>query len=278
MKNLVTFIWKHHFFFLFALLEGFSIFLIVQNTKFQRAGIINSSNKVAGFFYSLSSQANEYLNLKNTNQNLASENARLHNLLLSSFILTKAQKYWVNDSLYNQKYKYISAKVVNNSTNQRNNYLTLQAGSLEGVKANMGVISGSGIIGIVKNVSKNYCSVMSVLHKETKISVMIKKFGAFGPLSWDGTDYRFATLSDIPGNIKLQKGDTIVTSAYTGIFPEGVLAGTIESFTTVPGESFFKVKVKLSSNFKSISSYVFVVENVMKDEQDSLEKVSQNAQ
>ncbi|MEO6883092.1 MAG: rod shape-determining protein MreC [Bacteroidia bacterium] len=278
MRNLVTFIWKHHFFFLFALLQGFSIFLIVQNNKFQRAGFINSSNKVAGFFFTLSSQANEYLNLKNTNQNLATENARLHNLLLSSFIQTKAEKYWINDSIHKQKYQYISAKVVNNSTDQRSNYLTLEAGSSQGVKPEMGVISGSGIIGIVKNVSANFCSVMSVLHKETKISVMIKKYGAFGPLSWDGGDYRYAQLSDIPGNIKLQKGDTILTSAYTGIFPEGVMVGTVESFSTVPGEYFFKVKIKLSTDFKSVSSYVFIVENVMKEEQDSLEKVSQNAQ
>jgi rod shape-determining protein MreC len=125
----------------------------------------------------------------------------------------------------------------------------------------------------VKDVSENFCVVMSLLHSKTTISVAIKKDGSYGPLSWDGKDYAYATLNDIPTHVRLKKGDTIVTSAYSTTFPENIMVGTVESFERESGKYFFTVKVRLSTDFKKIT-HVYIVNNMMKEEQENLEKSS----
>ena len=275
MRNLIVFIWKHYFFFLFLSLETIYVYLIVQNNYFQRAGFISSSNNLSGSIFQTYNNANQYLHLKETNAQLARENAILLEKTLSSYRITNVAIQKVNDSIYKQKYQYLSAKVVNNSTNRRSNYLTINVGSRQGVEPDMAVISSSGVVGIVKDVSDNFSSVMSLLHKDLKISSKIKKEGSFGPLSWEGENYGYATLNDIPTHVPLIKGDTIVTSAYSSIFPEGILVGIVESFERKEGENFFSVNVQLSTEFKKLD-YVYVINNMEKQEQDQLEKQSQN--
>ena len=275
MRNLILFLWRNNFSLVFLVLEVISIILLVENNSYHRSGFINSSNAVSGNLLGLYADVNDYFNLGHSNKELSEENALLHTLSTSSFINTGASHYMINDIALKQKYEYISAKVVNNSTNRRSNYLTLDKGSIQGVTCDMAVISSSGVVGVVINVSQNFCSVMSVLHKDSKVSAKIKKDGSFGPLSWEKeNDYSTATLSDIPNHVKLQKGDTIVTSAYSSIYPENILIGTVEDFDISSGESFYTVKVNLSTEFKKLS-YVYIVNNVMKTEQDSLENTSQ---
>ncbi len=115
---------------------------------------------------------------------------------------------------------------------------------------------------------------MSLLHKDNKISSKLKKDGSFGPLFWEGDDFRYATLTDIPTHVKILKGDTVVTSAYSTIFPEGIMIGTVESYERKPAEYFYTVKVKLSTDFKKLN-YVYVISNIMKNEQEQLESRSQ---
>ena len=138
----------------------------------------------------------------------------------------------------------------------------------------MAVISSNGIVGIVKDVSGNFSSVLSVLHKDARISAMIKKNGYFGSLVWDGSDFKTGTLSDIPVHAKISEGDTIVTSRYSAIFPDGILIGTIVGFKINPGDNFYTIYVKFSTDFSNLS-YVYVVNNLMKDEQSLLEEISQ---
>jgi rod shape-determining protein MreC len=138
----------------------------------------------------------------------------------------------------------------------------------------MAVITSTGIIGQVKEVSENFCSVMSLLHSKSTISSKIKKDGSYGPLSWDGEDFRYATLNDIPTHVLLKRGDTIVTSAYSLTFPENLLIGTVESFEKESGKYFYTIKVKLLTDFKRLT-YVYIVKNVQKDEQETLEMKSQ---
>lgn len=274
MRNLVLFLWKNNFTLLFVSLEVLCIFFLVQNNSYHRTSFINSANKLSGNVLETYADVNDYFNLKYTNEQLSRENALLHTLSSSSFITTSANHYLVNDSARKQKYEYISARVVNNSTNRRNNYLTLDRGSLQGVKRDMAVVSTSGVVGVVINVSQNFSSVMSLLHKDTRISAMLKKDGTFGPLAWEGDDYNYGTLTDIPNHVQLKKGDTIVTSPHGSTYPENILIGTIESFEIKSGEPFFTIRVKLSTQFKKLS-YVYIVNNTMKAEQDSLEAVSQ---
>lgn len=270
MRNLLLFLWKNNFTLFFISLEILCLFFLVQNNAYHRSGFINSANEVSGNTLQIYADVNDYFYLRHTNEQLAHENAILHTFSTSSFIYTSAQKYLMNDSVRKQKYEYISARVVNNSTNRRNNYLTLDKGSLQGVRPDMAIVSPGGIVGSVISVSENFCSVMSVLHKDSKISAMLKKDGSFGPLIWEGDDYRFATLTDIPNHAKIKIGDTIITSPYSSMYPENIAIGTIETFDIKSGEPFYTINVKLSTDFKKLS-YVYIVNNTMKAEQDSLE-------
>jgi rod shape-determining protein MreC len=255
-------------------MEVLCIYLIVQNNYFQRANFINSSNQVSANISKTSADVQEYFYLKNENEKLARENAELRAHSLISFSILVNDQYMVKDSVFHQKYTYTSAKVVNNSTNRRNNYLTLDKGSKEGIKNNMAVINSTGIVGQVKDVSENFCTVMSLLNSKSTVSSKIKKDGSYGPLTWEGEDYDFATLHDIPTHVRLMKGDTIVTSAYSLTFPENVMIGTVENFERKSGEYFFTVKVKLSTDFKKLS-HVYIVTNKLKEEQEQLESKSE---
>lgn len=274
MRNLITFIWKHYFFFLFLLMEVLCTYLIVQNNYFQKASFINSSNQMSANILKTSADVEEYFYLKNENEKLARENAELRSRSLVSFSLLENNQYFVNDTAFRQKYTYTSSKVVNNSTNRRNNYLTLDKGSKQGIKNNMAVITSTGIVGQIKDVSENFCTVMSLLNSKTTVSSKIKKDGSYGPLTWDGENFGFATLHDIPTHVQLTKGDTIVTSSYSLTFPENIMIGTVESFERKSGEYFYTVKVKLSTEFKKLS-HVYIVTNMLKKEQEELEKKSE---
>lgn len=274
MRNLITFIWRNYFFFMFLLLEVFCVYLVVQNNYFQRASFVNSSNQASAKILKTSADVEEYFYLKSENEKLARENAALRSHSLVSFSKVVDDKYLVKDTVFRQKYTYTSCKVVNNSTNRRNNFLTLDKGSIHGVRNNMAVITSTGVVGQVKDVSDNFCTVMSLLNSKTTISSKIKKDGSYGPLTWDGEDFRYATLHDIPTHVRLVKGDTIVTSAYSRTFPENIMVGTVESFERKAGEYFYTVVVKLSTEFKKVS-HVYIVTNMLKEEQEDLEKRSE---
>lgn len=274
MRNLITFIWRNYYFFMFLLLEVFCVYLVVQNNYYQRASFVNSSNQASAKILKTSADVEEYFYLKSENEKLARENAELRSRSLVSFSKVVDDKYLVKDTVFRQKYTYTSCKVVNNSTNRRNNFLTLDKGAKHGVRNNMAVITSTGVVGQIKDVSENFCTVMSLLNSKTTISSKIKKDGSYGPLTWDGEDFRYATLHDIPTHVRLVKGDTIVTSAYSRTFPENIMVGTVESFERKAGEYFYTVVVKLSTEFKKVS-HVYIVTNMLKEEQEDLEKRSE---
>lgn len=183
-------------------------------------------------------------------------------------------QYLRKDTLYKQQYTYVSAKVVNTSINRRNNYITINIGKSQGITNDMAVMNSSGAVGIVKDVSENFASVMSLLHKDTRVNCQLKRDGSYGPLLWDGDDYRYCILKDIPTHAKMKKGDTVITSELSGIFPEGINVGTIEGYERRHNEPFYTVKVRLITDFKKLN-YVFVIKNKFKQEKDSIEKISQ---
>jgi rod shape-determining protein MreC len=164
--------------------------------------------------------------------------------------------------------------VVNSSVNKRRNYLTLNAGGDMGIQRDMGVMSSNGIVGIVTDVSGNFSSVMSLLHKDLRINCKLKRDGSFGPLIWDGQDYRHCILTDIPTHLKIKSGDTVITSELSGIFPEGLMVGTVESYERRQNESFYTLRVKLSADLKKVN-HVYVIKNKFKEERDSLELKTQ---
>lgn len=270
MKNLFLFLWRNNYSILFLLLEIICFYLVIINNNFQNTAAFNSSNRIVGSVMEGVNYLQEYVNLKSTNSSLSRENARLRTLLPEANYESAVIKSSISDSLLDQKYTFFAAKVINNSVSRQNNYLTLDKGTLQGVKPEMGVISAEGVVGIVKNVSDHYCTVMSVLHNATRISARFKKNNYFGSLSWGGADPQLAGLNDIAKHVTFSKGDTIVTSGYSVVFPENIMIGTIEEYKIKPGENFYNIRVKLSVNFRNLD-YVYIVENLLKTEQQQIE-------
>jgi rod shape-determining protein MreC len=272
MQNLLRFLLKYHFFILFILIETFSIFLLINNNNYQNSKFVNFTRSLSGTVYDKVNNIQEYLMLREKNEKLAEENLELKNYI-SQHMSARVDTFKVRtDTIYQQQYQYIGAKVINNSINKQHNYLTLNKGTNNGIHKDMGVISREGIVGVVKGVSEHFATVISLLNNELKISAKHKESGYFGSLSWSGRDYQYAELRQIPLHTKLSKGDTVITSGYSTIFPEGVLIGYVEDWEE-RGGSFYEITVRLSTDFKHISE-VYVIRNIFKEEQKKLERES----
>lgn len=271
MRKLIRFIETYSFFFLFLLFEGLAFYLLFRENHFQRASILNYTTELSGKLYNQYSKFTDYFYLEEVNQQLAKENNRLREKQLSSFEKLLSPNYLINDTIYQQQYFYTKAKVVNNSINKQNNYLTLNVGSINGIKIGMGVISPNGVVGIVENVSKHYSTVISQLHASTKISVKLKNSDYFGSMQWDGKSYEKGILMDIPNHVRISIGDTIVTTSYSTIFPPNLVVATVESIDKPEGENFYNLHILFTTDFKSLG-YVYVVKNKWGAEQKELEE------
>lgn len=272
MRNLWIFISKYNAFFLFVIFFVTALILTIKNNSYQRASVLNSSNQVIGEAYQNVNAFKSYLRLGAVNDSLARENARLRNQLKSSFYNDSIAGNSVKDTLYKQHYTYIVARVVNNSIHQKNNYITIDRGRRQGVQKGMGVICGSGVVGIVLNVSDNFASVRTILHSETKISASIAGTGAFGSLVWGDNNYdpQKAVLEDIPNHITVKPGAQVVTSGYS-LFPAGLPIGKVIKTGVIGGNNFLNIEVKLSTDFATLE-YVYVVNNLFSAEQAQLEE------
>jgi len=271
MRNILVFIIRYHFLLLFVLLEIFSITMLVNSTYYQSSAILKSGSRVTGRFYTSISNATDYLKLRTTNDQLARENAMLRQMKGVSFLKNDTISFWVNDTVYKQQYQYIVSKVVLNTVGKRNNYIMLDKGTRSGIKKDMAVITSDGIVGTVVTVSENFSWVMSMLNKHTRISGRITKNNQMGTIIWNGVNHLYGTLTDIPAHVKIAKGDTIVSSGFSYIFPAGLMIGTITDFRVEQGDHFYIIPFKFSVDFNALQ-YVYVVKNLMKDEQESLEK------
>lgn len=269
MRYFFSFLIKNHFFFLFLVLELISFSFIIKHNRYQGSKIINNTNQITGSIFTGANNISDYFELTSINRELAEENAILKT---SSFIQNKTNKYETVQTDTN--YNFVSARVINNSTNRHSNYLMLNKGKKHGIEKDMGVVSHKGIVGIVIGVSENYSTVMSVIHKNTKISARIKKNLQLVNLIWDEKSYKYGTITDIPTHINLVKGDTIITSGFSLVFPEEIMIGTFEKYKTEKGESLNKAVLKFSNDFNSLN-YVYIVKNTNKKEQLDLIKDSQ---
>ncbi len=270
MLIIIRFFRKRSLLVLFIILEIAAISLLLRNNSFQKSSAINSANQISGNFYSKLQDVRGYLYLKEVNDSLVLKYNALLNSQKSSMQLDTNVKIVFEDSLYKQRYTYIAAKVVNVSTNFRSNYITINKGSNHGIKANMAVNGVNGIVGIVKEVSPNFATIVSLLHKNTSISSKIKKSDYSGNITWGGKNINEVDLNEIPEHAKFAQGDTVITSSYSAIFPEGFPIGTVSDFIIEDGSPNFKIKVNLFSDFKKLS-YVFVIQDIYKAERDSLE-------
>lgn len=266
MYNLRRFIIKHHVIILFILLEVISILLLARSQNFHRNWMVNTTNDVVGKIYEWSSEVGNYFRLNSANQQLAEENAMLRKQLAVVYDTTSCT-YDVNEG--DTLYEYIPAQVVNNSTNQANNYIIINKGAVDGIERDMSVISTDGIVGVVTDVSRHYASIMSLLHSKSVVGVRFKNNQEIASLKWQTNNYRFGMVEDIPTHIVLQEGDTIVTSSHSFIFPEDLMVGTVEEFYPTAVDALNRAKVRFATDFATLR-HVYVIKDLHKHELDSL--------
>lgn len=270
MRNLLRLIIKYHFQILFLVLEVIAVLLLVNHNDFQKARFLNATQSIAGRIYKKIDLTTTYLSLNKINKELAEENTELKNILNRSYRSDEIFFFSESDTVHHQHYFFTSARVINQTVNKQHNFLTLNKGSEAGIRTEMGVISKDGLVGIVVGVSKNFCRVMSLLNLDFRVSAKLLKNNYFGSLHWDGTDYMKVKLEEIPYHIDINKGDTIVTSGYSSIFPEGIAIGTVNDFE-VKGGNFYEIEVDLLIDFKNLV-YVKLIDNLQRDEQLELEE------
>jgi len=253
-------------------LEILSFVFIFSFNNYQKVRFLNSSGHLTGIIYSKYSNISDFFKLPAINRRLAEENARLRSLVG----IPKTVRF-VPDSVPSrsqngeQVYRYISAKIISNSVIKQQNYLTLDKGSKDGIRPDMGIICADGVVGVVTNVTPSFSTAISILNVRWNVSVKLAKNDYFGTLAWDGKDYRRAQLNEIPFHVNVNVGDTVVTSGYSTLFPDGIHLGTVEKYSKEGGANFYTITVKLSVDFKSLS-YVEVIENNKKRELDMIMK------
>nr|WP_320059898.1 rod shape-determining protein MreC [uncultured Bacteroides sp.] len=275
MRNLLNFLIRYNYWFLFVLLEATSFVLLFRFNHYQQSVYFTSANVVAGKVYEISGGISSYFYLKSTNQDLLDRNIYLERQVAT---LKKALKENQVDSLeidrianvLGDNNKIFKAHVINNSLNQVDNYITLDKGSSDGIRPEMGVVGSGGVVGIVYMTSPKYSVVISVLNTKSSISCKIKGSEYFGYLKWEHGDSRYAYLKDLPRHAEFNLGDTVITSGYSNVFPEGIMVGTVDDMSDSNDGLSYLLKVKLATNFGRISD-VRVISALGRKEQTELE-------
>lgn len=272
MGQLLAFLVKYRAFFLFLFLELICIWLIVSNNDYQRSAYINSSSSLIGSINETSDNVGEYLGLKRVNRELAEENARLRALLLATTgnpIDSLADYSVPTDSTDTIQYVVRAAEIIRNDIHQTNNFFMINKGSRDGIQPEMGVVNTFGIVGKIRSVSRNYATGISLLNTRNSFSAKHQISGRIGTVQWDGRDPKVAQLLFITPDVNVQKGDTVVTSSYNAIFPKDLMIGIVKNVAPDANNTYLNIDVSLGADFGKLS-YVYVIENIRKPEQDSL--------
>lgn len=269
MQQILNFIFKNSYKLLFLLLLGISLTLTIKSHSYHRSEYINTANSVSGSIYQKIDNANEYLSLKEKNLRLAEENALLKEILFNTKDTTLPNRNIHLEQLLDFKVKM--SKVIKNVFNTRENYLTLNSGSADSIKTDMGVINEKGVIGIIEKTSKNYSTVLSVLNTKSRINAKIKNSNHFGSLIWDGKNVGYVQLIDVPRLASLKKGDSIVTGAESEIFPENIPIGKIDKVFIDTKTNYYTINVRLFNDMTSLG-YVYIIDNKKKKEKEALEQ------
>ena len=273
MRNLLAFIAKYNHWFLFVILEVICVVLLFRYNSYQGSVFFSSANVAVGKVYEFDAQAKSFFSLTKVNEQLTQRNLYLEEQVKE---LTECMVEITNDTNYTKRsqlemlssYKLIPAKVVTNSINQRDNLITLDKGSDDGVRVDMGVACGNGVVGIVYMVSKKYCVVIPVLNSHSNISVTVDKRGYFGYLHWLGRRPDKAYVNDIPLHAKVLPGDQVVTSGYSSIFPPGLQVGKVlYVFKSLDGLSL-QLQVRLSTDFSTLRDVCIIDDAKMKERID----------
>lgn len=275
MRNIFLFIRRHFNFLFFLVLQIISLSFLFRFSKFHQAAFLNVSTEITGRINERYNNIEYYFQLKKTNESLVQENVRLRQLLKENYESPDSARRLIYDTIKADtnsviRYRILEAKVVNNTTSLQANYLTIHRGFDQGVRPNMGVTGPQGIVGSVVNVSKNFATVQSMLHYQFKHVAKLKHSNETGTISWDGLSPLYVIMKNIPKSVKVEKGDTVLTTQLSGIFPANLMIGTVAEIVADNSSSFYTLKVKTATNFGNIE-YVYVIDNIQYNEQKTLE-------
>ena len=273
---MINFLWKHSSWIVFAVYAVISCVLLFGRNPYQRSVYFSSANRASVVVYDLQSEVTSYIGLRKANRDLLLRNGELElevlNLReqLNKYRTTAGSDTLPFDSVLHD-YDFIVARVINNSLAQINNYITINKGRADGVEPEMGVVNQNGVVGIINAVSEHRAVAISVLYLDILVSCKVEGRDYFGSLSWDAVNRRYAILEEMPRHVEFAQGDTIVTSGYSSVCPEGLMIGVVSDYKKQRDDNFYALRVALSPDFGNLG-YVRVISNRMKEEQNRLEK------
>lgn len=265
MRNLLNFFIRYGAWFLFVFYAAISCFLLFQRNPFQHHVYLTSANAVVSGVYDVAANVTGYINLRDINADLQRRTADLesevialreHNRALRQQLLQDSLR--TTDSL--GRFRFILATVVNNSVVNPYNYITVNKGRLDSIQPEMGVMDQNGVVGVVNTVSDHHARIISLLNPNFRLSCKLRGNDAFGSLVWDGKSPYEAILEELPKQVRFHKGDTIITSGYSAVFPEGIPVGTIIGSTRGKDDNFNTLRIKLLTDFSTLST-VKVISN-----------------
>ena len=273
MRNLINFLLKYNYWFLFVILEVASFVLLFRFNNYQQSAYFTSANTVVGAVYEVSGGISSYFHLKSVNEDLLDRNMLLEEQINN---LEKALKERQLDSIAvnsirkmpQKDYQLFKARVIKNSLNLADNYITLDKGSSSGIHSEMGVVDGNGTVGIVSETSPSYSVVISVLNSKSNISCKIVGSDYFGYLKWEHGDSRYAYLKDLPRHAEFNLGDTVVTSGFSTVFPEGIMVGTVDDMSDSHDGLSYLLKIKLATDFGKLSDVRVIARNGQQEQKE----------
>jgi len=266
VRNLLDFFLKYRYWFLFIFLEAVSFGLLFRFNNYQGSVCFTSASRLAGKVYEISAGMTSYFHLRSVNEELMERNICLEQqvaALRKAYVEATRDTGWVEHVRHSvlKDYTLLKADVIHNSINRRDNYITLDKGEKDGIRPEMGVVDGNGVVGIVYLTSSHFSIVIPLLNSKSSISCKVRDSDYFGYLKWDGEDSRYTYLMDLPRHSVCEKGDTIVTSGFTAIFPAGVMVGTVEDVADSHDGLSYLVKVKLSTDFGRLNDVRVISRN-----------------
>jgi rod shape-determining protein MreC len=281
MRNIFLFIRRYFNFLSFLALQALALSFLFRYNKFHEAAFAGVANEITGRVNEQYNTIDYYFKLKRANENLVKENVALREMLRSNYQPADTTLRLVVDSIRVdslkpfQRYVYREAKVVGSFITTQTNFVTIHRGSNQGVRPDMAVIGSNGVVGRVVNTSANFSTVMTMISRQFKVDGKLKNSGERGSIGWDGQNPRIVHMRNIPKSVPVQKGDSVLTSELSSIFPPNILIGTVDSVMNDPSTNFYNLRLKTGTNFSTVQ-FVYVVQNTQAEEQQKLENATRN--
>lgn len=275
MRNLIAFYKKFRVFLLFVLFQIIALSYYFSNIDYPKARFLNTSNTFASTLLTWERDMIKHFSLDEANKELQLKLKTQLEKQPERFTKIDDNTYEINDTILGVNFQYLPATVINNSYTRKNNYFTINIGSINGVEPNMGVINENGVIGIVHSVKKHYALVKSILTTNFNVSAYLDNNHAHGIIKYLESNPNYVNLIGISNDIEISIGTKVYTKGSSGYFPMNVLIGTVENIELIEGKPEWDIKIKLAQDMRKLH-YAYVVKNIFQEELDLLlQKIEQ---